>query len=594
MKNQSVLDTKPAPERGLSMNTEEGANEFLRQMKHIRKLPFSSTFLISINQYIHKPGGTIEERFKFIEITEHAKDIEAGARDRITLHGYYTKMRNIFTNASKDLLQEVVTDTELRVIFNHFASLLKYAISRENKGVIIDEACLHEAILVLIKVFESLNPSQDIIQDYLKSLASAAKRSTDALPHDSGIGYFLCHTMTECFVTLIFMKKKDLSMKNKMKVVDKAIMMMHKTGILEQVLRHIHLPWTLPTNNREELVRMFFITLASSSVSLGKIFKAGSPTRDALVDVLEGRIKPCPENEHMMEILEALKKFLDMGLTSGNPDEKYLPRQRIECAMCKEVDQTRNLLVCGNCKLFGYCSRECQVAHWKDHKGRCKEYTSGAKTKNLEAIALKFMLENQPQMLEKLRKIYNGNDVVLDLDFCNDNWPKLPPALRKPPEFEVFPAEIFWNREKDKAPDHWFFKDLGGGATLWSEEFLKNVREVTDSRSEKVKSDYFNIYVFVRLSDVQQIVTSSLLRDTMEANYNQSEERKKSKSYQQRREEYIQKNSDQMLSSLSVNELRKLKNLSASEKEEWVRDYQEKLGNLFDAYEDALSEIVIG
>jgi len=198
------------------------------------------------------------------------------------------------------------------------------------------------------------------------------------------------------------------------------------------------------------ITRYFFITLASSSISLGKMFKAGSPSRDALVDVLEGRIKPCPENEHMMEILEALKKFLDMGLTSGNPDDKYITMQKIKCAKCGKQDPTQKLLVCGNCKFFRYCSRECQVADWKDHKVRCREYASHAKVKNLEAIVSRFMLENEPQMLEKLRKIYDGNDVVLDLDFSNQSEPELPPALRNPPQFEVFPADVFWNREKDK------------------------------------------------------------------------------------------------------------------------------------------------
>ena len=98
---------------------------------------------------------------------------------------------------------------------------------------------------------------------------------------------------------------------------------------------------------------MFFITVASSTISLGKMFKAGSPTRDALVDILQGRIKPCTENEHMIEVLEALKKFLDMGLTSGNPDDKYISRWSFCCAKCKEADHSRKLLVCGKCKRSG-------------------------------------------------------------------------------------------------------------------------------------------------------------------------------------------------------------------------------------------------
>ena len=135
-------------------------------------------------------------------------------------------------------------------------------------------------------------------------------------------------------------------------------MMMHKTGMLEQVLRHIHLPWTTNLlgdlqDGCKKITRFFFLTVASSSASLCSMFKAGSPSRDALVDVLEGRIKPCAENEHMIEVLEALKKFLDMGLTSGNPDEKYLSRQNYECKKCEKQDWTRELLVCGKCQYVG-------------------------------------------------------------------------------------------------------------------------------------------------------------------------------------------------------------------------------------------------
>ena len=51
----------------------------------------------------------------------------------------------------------------------------------------------------------------------------------------------------------------------------------------------------------------------------------------------------------MMEILEALKKFIDMGLTSGNPDW---------CRKCLKRDLTRKLLVCAKCKESAceYCS----------------------------------------------------------------------------------------------------------------------------------------------------------------------------------------------------------------------------------------------
>lgn len=39
------------------------------------------------------------------------------------------------------------------------------------------------------------------------------------------------------------------------------------------------------------------------------------------------------------------------------------------CAKCGR-ENARQL--CSKCKVFVYCSRACQEANWKDHKGRCK------------------------------------------------------------------------------------------------------------------------------------------------------------------------------------------------------------------------------
>ena len=48
------------------------------------------------------------------------------------------------------------------------------------------------------------------------------------------------------------------------------------------------------------------------------------------------------------------------------------------CANCgKGVSELKgsNLKLCGHCKTFHYCSKHCQVKHWKDgHKADCKEH----------------------------------------------------------------------------------------------------------------------------------------------------------------------------------------------------------------------------
>ena len=42
-----------------------------------------------------------------------------------------------------------------------------------------------------------------------------------------------------------------------------------------------------------------------------------------------------------------------------------------------------------------------------------------------------------------------SSQLIIDLDFTSISG-EVPPALRNPPEFEVLPASIFWNREEDK------------------------------------------------------------------------------------------------------------------------------------------------
>ena len=37
-----------------------------------------------------------------------------------------------------------------------------------------------------------------------------------------------------------------------------------------------------------------------------------------------------------------------------------------------ELEAPSAMKACGRCRLVAYCSRECQVAHWKKHKGSCQ------------------------------------------------------------------------------------------------------------------------------------------------------------------------------------------------------------------------------
>lgn len=47
-----------------------------------------------------------------------------------------------------------------------------------------------------------------------------------------------------------------------------------------------------------------------------------------------------------------------------------------ECHHCKKM--SKGCKVCSGCKAFLYCSRECQVANWKEHKSECKRASERA------------------------------------------------------------------------------------------------------------------------------------------------------------------------------------------------------------------------
>ena len=47
-----------------------------------------------------------------------------------------------------------------------------------------------------------------------------------------------------------------------------------------------------------------------------------------------------------------------------------------ECYHCKERKERALLMVCSRCRILQYCSRECQVADWAEHKGYCEDFVS--------------------------------------------------------------------------------------------------------------------------------------------------------------------------------------------------------------------------
>jgi MYND finger len=46
------------------------------------------------------------------------------------------------------------------------------------------------------------------------------------------------------------------------------------------------------------------------------------------------------------------------------------------CEACRKLLPRKDQLQCSRCRVFYYCSRECQMADWKQHKWMCKLYSA--------------------------------------------------------------------------------------------------------------------------------------------------------------------------------------------------------------------------
>ena len=51
-------------------------------------------------------------------------------------------------------------------------------------------------------------------------------------------------------------------------------------------------------------------------------------------------------------------------------EEEYMA-DRHACENCKTIFRIKELKKCSKCKVARYCSRECQVENWKEHRRMC-------------------------------------------------------------------------------------------------------------------------------------------------------------------------------------------------------------------------------
>ncbi|VUC21996.1 unnamed protein product [Clonostachys rosea] len=74
-------------------------------------------------------------------------------------------------------------------------------------------------------------------------------------------------------------------------------------------------------------------------------------------------------------VLKAAKAKADALLASVADGDAPLPPSN-QCAKCGKDSKAARLMACGKCKTVKYCGRECQVAHFKEHKALCRSLSA--------------------------------------------------------------------------------------------------------------------------------------------------------------------------------------------------------------------------
>jgi len=75
--------------------------------------------------------------------------------------------------------------------------------------------------------------------------------------------------------------------------------------------------------------------------------------------------------------------IMDHARHVGKEGTKARKRGELKCWNC-DKDLSKDAPRCSKCNVARYCNRDCQVAHWKSHKAKCKELSASKQGVRLE------------------------------------------------------------------------------------------------------------------------------------------------------------------------------------------------------------------
>lgn len=94
-----------------------------------------------------------------------------------------------------------------------------------------------------------------------------------------------------------------------------------------------------------------------------------------------------PEKERVWDMMDFMQPNL------------MLPESILACLACRKGKGV-NLKKCGYCKSVGYCSKECQKAHWPEHKKVCSNLGEQKVRSKMDGLTVDDMMEKLKQAAE--------------------------------------------------------------------------------------------------------------------------------------------------------------------------------------------------
>jgi hypothetical protein len=381
------------------------------------------------------------------------------ATDNQELECAYMLLLMVGANASSEKIASGIPESELRMLVDYMKDTLDTLSTDRNwlrSGTV---SKYHELLFTVVASF-SENPS--FFKIFLSNEGMEAVAKFCASRKKNG-------TPTECVGHLI-----RLLVNNALLVLteegvseEKVLGTIEKTGLLGQFIRCV----PVDPKRSAEIVECLQTCLKLVKRKL----KSGTPTGDILDAVIAGNDGPI--NEKAKSGLARLQSLARLSNYDNECDSGKW------CHHCEKLETEMDnvlLMKCQRCKQSYYCSKDCQVADWKNHKKMCKAMSNGklarSALKTTRTTILAFMESNnvdiEREVCKKARD-YNvpKKELLVEIDFFGDA-----PALRN--EFKVWLTSGFLEGSSvADAPD--WFNTYGEKKTL--ERLLRNEHDAVAS-----------------------------------------------------------------------------------------------------------------